>query len=90
MKMKTNNKLIKLNFTGLLLVMMAVFICAANSVVWANSVSDAKKSQKLEKKMEQVSGSDYIDVIINPNGGCSQLERQRESARRKRHRNRHC
>lgn len=67
MKLEYKNNLKTFNRFSLFAAMLALFICAASSQVLAQS--KPKESDKLEKKMSQVSGSDFIDVIITPKGG---------------------
>ena len=64
MKILMKNNLKKLNWFGLLAVLFALFISAGSYPVQAQSKH--KKSANLEEKMSKVSGSDFIDVIINP------------------------
>ena len=67
--MKINNKITKFNWFGLFFGLLAMLIMTAGLSVQAQN--KVKKSDRLSKKMSEVSGSDLIDVIINPNGNWS-------------------
>jgi subtilisin family serine protease len=69
MKLENNYNLNSYNFLYSLVIVLTLLICTADRSVQAQSKS--KESDKLEKKMTQVSGSDFIDVIITPKGGWS-------------------
>ena len=59
-----NNNLYKLNWISLAAILLTVLISSGG--ISAQAAPKQKKSEKLTKKMAQVSGNDFIDVIIKP------------------------